>query len=125
MSKASTRRLARDTRDFKVVKTLVLIVVLFVIMWTPIFSVFVAIQLDGMAENMEVSSQALIVTLCIALCNACANPFIYGIMNTKIKNAITSCLCKKKRGILSDEARNSATVPISAISYHSHNSSNS
>ena len=111
-SLSSSRRMARDVRDYNVVKTLILVVVLFLVMWTPIFSVFVAIQLDGMDENMVISSQSLIGTLGLALCNAFINPFVYGVMNKRIKAAVLNCIaCRNKR-----ELSGSESMTIKAIS---------
>nr|XP_034328346.1 free fatty acid receptor 4-like [Crassostrea gigas] len=79
---------SRKQRDIRLVKNLILLVFLFLVMWLPIFIVFVLIQADGMANSMNISSQALIGTLCLALGNACVNPFLYGIMNDRLKRRI-------------------------------------
>lgn len=79
---------SRKQRDIRLVKNLILLVFLFLVMWLPIFIVFVLIQADGMADAMNISSQALIGSLCLALGNACVNPFLYGIMNDRVKRRI-------------------------------------
>lgn len=79
---------SRKQRDIRLVKNLILLVFLFLVMWLPIFIVFVLIQVDGMADSMNISSQSLIGTLCLALGNACVNPFLYGIMNDRVKRRI-------------------------------------
>lgn len=88
--KAITTRSAksRKQRDIRLIKNLILLVFLFLVMWLPIFIVFALIQADGMADSMNISSQALIGTLCLALGNACVNPFLYGIMNDRLKRRI-------------------------------------
>ncbi|XP_033757630.1 free fatty acid receptor 4-like [Pecten maximus] len=113
----------RDQRDVKVVKTLLLLVFLFILMWLPIFVVFVIILIDGMKDNMQVPSLALIVTLCIALANACVNPFLYGVINDKLRRAILKCFACKSTVSTSGTGSN-IRHSIRAISY-SQNSSNS
>lgn len=87
----------REARDLRVIQTLVLVVVLFLLMWSPIFIVFVLIQLDGMDDKMKMSSQMFIATLAIAVCNGCLNPFVYGIRNYRIKRSVLRCLLHRKR----------------------------
>lgn len=117
-------RRTRDQRDIKVVKTLVLIVVLFLLMWLPIFITFVAIQLDGMSESMQLSSQTLIATLSIALANGFVNPFIYGVMNDRLRRGIIVCFtcgkCGSKRKSAT-ENRPEKTTMIRTISYSNSN----
>ncbi|XP_062612837.1 free fatty acid receptor 4-like [Saccostrea cucullata] len=88
---------SREQRDFRLVKNLILLVVLFLVMWLPIFIVFVLLQADGMDDEMEVSSQAFIGALCVALGNACVNPFLYGIMNEKVKRRIIKSVFSRKK----------------------------
>lgn len=90
---------SRKQRDIRLVKNLILLVLLFLVMWLPIFIVFVLIQADGMQEEMEISSQVLIGALCVALGNACVNPFLYSIMNDKVKRRILRAVCTWNRRI--------------------------
>lgn len=93
---AITKKRQKELRDFQVIQTLVLIVILFIVMWLPLFVVFVLIQLDGMHDRMKISSQMFIGTLAVALCNGLVNPFVYGIRNYRIKKAALRCLfCRK------------------------------
>ncbi|XP_060076912.1 neuropeptide Y receptor type 2-like [Ylistrum balloti] len=113
----------RDQRDVKLIKTLLLLVFLFMLMWLPIFVVFVIILIDGMMDNMQVPSIALIITVCIALANACVNPFLYGVINDKIRRAIFKCFACKN-AVSTSGTGSSIRQSIRAISY-SQNSSNS
>lgn len=116
-------RKSRDQRDVKVVKTLLLLVVLFILMWLPIFVVFVIILIDGIYDNMQVPSLALVGTLCLALANACVNPFIYGVINDKVRRAVLKCFACRSTVSTSGTGSN-GRHSIRAISY-SQNSSNS
>ncbi|XP_061194882.1 free fatty acid receptor 4-like [Saccostrea echinata] len=88
---------SREQRDVRLVKNLILLVVLFLVMWLPIFIVFVLLQAYGMDDEMEVSSQTFIGALCVALGNACVNPFLYGIMNEKVKRGILRSICFRRK----------------------------
>jgi hypothetical protein len=88
----------REERDFRLIKNLILMVVLFLVMWLPIFVVMALIQANGMEDNMEIPSYALIIAVCVALGNACVNPFLYGIVNGRMKRGILrSVLSQNKK----------------------------
>ncbi|XP_046372097.1 free fatty acid receptor 4-like isoform X2 [Haliotis rufescens] len=97
MNSLNVRR-RRDIRDFKVVKTLFLLVLLFGIMWSPIFISMILILYDGAADTMIMSSQVFIATYCVAVCNACINPFVYGIMMERLRTKLTSCVTCSRSG---------------------------
>lgn len=82
-------------RDVKVVNSLILLVLLFMIMWLPTFIVFVFILRDGMTDTMQMSSIALTSTACLALANACVNPFLYGAINDRLRRAVRRCFACK------------------------------
>ncbi|XP_048747539.1 free fatty acid receptor 4-like [Ostrea edulis] len=88
----------REERDFRLIKNLILMVLLFLVMWLPIFVMMALIQADGMADDMAIPSYALIAAVCVALGNACVNPFLYGIVNGRVKRGILrSVLSQKKK----------------------------
>lgn len=108
----------REIRDFKVIQTLVLVVVLFMLMWLPIFVVFVLIQTDGMGDKMKIHSHTFIAALAIILCNACVNPFIYGIRNYRIKRAVIKCLtCRKRKRRINPNNEPKPNQTVFAVSY--------
>ena len=113
----SVKRKSRDARDLRVVKTLVLLVFLFFLMWLPIFIVFVVILIDGMHDNMQVPSSAFVWTLLIALANACVNPFLYGVINTRIQRAMLRCFCCRKKMSQDLSQSNEHRQGIKVISY--------
>ena len=83
-------------RNVRVVNTLVLLVVVFFIMLTPLFITFIFIQQDSHREI--VPSHALVWTVIICYFKACINPFLYAYLNNKLKRGVSSvCKCKKRR----------------------------
>lgn len=123
-SSTNANKRSRESRDFRVIQTLVLVVVLFLLMWLPLFTVFVLIQLDGMTDKMEISSQTFIATLAFTLCNACVNPFVYGIRSYRIKRSVIRCLTcnKRKRRINLDNGSN-PNQTVYAMSYSQNSTS--
>ena len=124
-TKAGKRQRQRDARDYRVIQTLILVVVLFLLMWLPIFVVFVLIQTDGMEDKMKMSSQAFIAALAITICSACLIPFIYGIRNYRIKRAILKCMrCQKQKNRTNnDVAGNANQTGVYAMSYSQNSTS--
>lgn len=119
----NTKKRQKELRDFKVIQTLVLIVILFIIMWLPLFIVFVYIQLDGMDDKMKISSQMFIGTLAVALCNGLVNPFVYGIRNYRMKKAALKCLLCRKSHRRVKPVEPDQSQSVYALSYSQNSSS--
>lgn len=83
----------RRKRDVRVVKTLVLLVVIFVFMWLPLVVVFSMIRDDIENKRNKVPSYGLTWALIITYLNPCINPFLYGFMNGTFVRTATPC-CK-------------------------------
>ncbi|XP_064600857.1 free fatty acid receptor 4-like [Liolophura sinensis] len=93
---ASMRR--RDERDFRVVRMMLLLVGLFLAMWTPVFVCLLGIEHDGTSHTMTMHSQYLFAATCLAYANAGINPLIYGLINrTLVANWCKCCKCLSKR----------------------------
>ena len=85
-------------RNVRVVNTLVLLVVVFFIMLTPLFITFIFIQQDSHSQRFVVPSHALVWTVIICYLKACINPFLYAYLNNKLKRGVSSvCKCQKRR----------------------------
>ena len=95
----------------RIVKTLVMLVLLFVLMWFPLFLTFGLIQYDTQIEKNAIPSHAMVWTLIVAYANPCVNPFLYGLINAKIKRDIMACCkCKQTGEPLVTNNGNSFTV---------------
>ncbi|XP_064603933.1 free fatty acid receptor 4-like [Liolophura sinensis] len=71
----------RQERDFRVVRMLLLLVGLFVVMWSPVFVCLTGVQLDGLSNHMTMHSEYIVAATSIAYMNCCINPVIYGLIN--------------------------------------------
>ncbi|XP_013397220.1 free fatty acid receptor 4 [Lingula anatina] len=95
---------SRDQRDLNVVRFLVIIVVAFIVSWTPIFITLSLVVYDGNMEVPTFSSQIFILTASITFLNACINPIIYGTFNQNFRRGFKKIgqslkLCKSMRDI--------------------------
>lgn len=82
----------RNRREVQVVRTLVYLVVLFFVMWAPIFIVFVLIMRDGLLDAQQISSHSFLAAMCVAYCNAIINPLAYGLSTDKLRSYLKSVL---------------------------------
>ncbi|XP_045191020.2 somatostatin receptor type 4-like [Mercenaria mercenaria] len=81
----------RKRKEQRIVKTLILLVVIFVLMWLPIVIVFSMIREDIENERNEMPSYGLTWALIIAYLNPCVNPFLYGFMNEEFLRKLRYC----------------------------------
>ena len=102
-------------RNVRVVNTLVLLVVVFFIMLTPLFITFIFIQQDTSNESFVVPSHALVWVVVICYLKACINPFLYAYLNNKLKRGMSSvCPCKRIKSVSLN--RNSTRPTLSTVS---------
>jgi hypothetical protein len=83
--------IARRNKDIKMVKTLILLVLVFVIMWLPLFVVLGMLHHDVSYRNNSLPSYVLTWTLIIAYINPCVNPFLYGFINLETCQNVLFC----------------------------------
>ncbi|WAR21694.1 NPY2R-like protein [Mya arenaria] len=81
----------RSRRDLKIVKTLVLLVLVFIFMWLPLFIVSILIERDSSYFYNNISSSALLWTIVFAYSNSLVNPFMYGFINVEIHRTFRTC----------------------------------
>ncbi|XP_052773830.1 free fatty acid receptor 4-like [Mya arenaria] len=89
---------ARRKQDFRIIKTLVLLVLVFILMWLPLFIVFILIERDSLYLYNNISSSALLWTVVFAYANSLVNPFMYGFVNVDIRRTIRTC-CGRYRTV--------------------------
>jgi len=87
---------ARRGRDVKIVKTLVLLVIVFLAMWLPLFSLL--IEEDVQYYNNAIPSSTLVWVVFIAFGNSFVNPFMYGFINIEIRRTFRTC-CGRFRSV--------------------------
>jgi hypothetical protein len=96
-SASSSVTQTRRKREHRVVTSLVLLVVIFVIMWLPVVIVFSMIREDIENGRNEMPSYGLTCALMIAYLNPCINPVLYGFMNAEFIRNIACCRRYKQR----------------------------
>lgn len=82
---------SRKRRDVRIVKTLVLLVVFFILMWLPLFLLFGLIYRDVVYVQNKIPSYGLTWALIIAYCNSCVNPCLYCCINFELRRTIRFC----------------------------------
>lgn len=90
------QKLQLRNKDLKIVKTLVLLVVVFIIMWLPLFMVLTLLYYDLAIEKNSLPSYGLTWSLMVAYINPCVNPFLYGCINMEISPKLCFCCGKDK-----------------------------
>lgn len=93
-------------RDIKIVKSLVLLVLVFIVFWLPLMIVFGLIYHDLQVEDFEIPSFGLAWCLIIAYIHPCLNPFLYGYMNLKLCKQFDCCCVFKRRSSEESAASN-------------------
>ena len=106
---------SKRKRNVHVVNTLVILVVLFLLMLTPLFVVFILIQQDISNERFVVPSHALVWVVVVCFTNAFINPFLYGYLNNLLKRRLYSICRWKRRNKLSNGNDNNNLNPVSSV----------
>nr|XP_054753878.1 trissin receptor-like [Lytechinus pictus] len=104
---ASAQKLRQETREGKsgpmslellsarkkVVKMLAVVVVTFAICWAPNQFVFFAYNCGW---NLDFDQWYYHLTVLVAFCNSCMNPFIYAFKSKQYRKALRAAVCSKK-----------------------------
>ena len=118
--KASARRLKQETREGKagpmslellsarkkVVKMLAIVVITFALCWAPNQFVFFAYNC-GWA--LDFTAWYYHLTVLVAFCNSCMNPFIYAFKSKQYRKALKAAVCNRKWS--TTVSSNDGTVP--------------
>jgi len=79
-----------NSSRYRVLKTLVTLVVAFIVMWTPVFAAFMAIEYDKINTQYKVSSSLLLWTTAVCYLNTILNAFLYGLTTKQIREKVGS-----------------------------------
>ncbi|XP_045188188.2 free fatty acid receptor 4-like [Mercenaria mercenaria] len=90
-SRSQRAAISRRNKDIKMVKTLILLVFVFVIMWLPLFVVLSLLHHDVSYTHNTLPSYGLTWTLIVAYMNPCVNPFLYGFINLEVCQNVLFC----------------------------------
>ncbi|KAH3785931.1 hypothetical protein DPMN_164027 [Dreissena polymorpha] len=93
--KVDSTNAARQSKQQKVVRTLVLIVLVFIAMWLPLFIVIALVEYDVSNHMNGMHSNALIWAVIFAYGNSLANAIMYGSVFVQLWNAVFRC-CRRK-----------------------------
>ncbi|XP_039262943.2 free fatty acid receptor 4-like [Styela clava] len=87
--KKNGRRISKREMEIRVTRTCAMLVVLFVLMWTPIFIVLYFVQYARVQrkESNVVSADTFYWIFCLTLANATVNPMVYAFFNKKFLKA--------------------------------------
>ena len=90
-------KIFRKRKEMKMIRFLILLVVVFCVMWTPMALCFVMLVYDKASYKLVMSSEYFIAAECFALCNSLVNPLIYAFINERYRNGVTKLIAKIRR----------------------------
>ncbi|XP_011260790.1 neuropeptide SIFamide receptor [Camponotus floridanus] len=133
------RHIPTDTKDaqmerlqqkskVKVVKMLVVVVILFVLSWLPLYVIFAVIKLDVVQEEDEILPIATPIAQWLGASNSCINPILYAFFNKKYRRGFIAILksgrCCGKLRYYETVAMMSSSTSMRKSSYYVNNNNN-
>jgi hypothetical protein len=116
----------------KVVKMLVVVVILFVVSWLPLYVIFARIKLGGEFAPWEEEILPVAIPLAqwLGASNSCINPILYAFFNKKYRKGFAAIVKSKKccgtlRYYDSVVRANSSSTSLRKSSYYITNNNNS
>ncbi|XP_054710550.1 neuropeptide SIFamide receptor-like isoform X2 [Uloborus diversus] len=95
-TKGTNADLVMQRSKLKVVKMMVVVVVLFVLSWLPLYIIFTMVKLGGPVEENSTKEQILMVMVPIAqwlgASNSCINPVLYTFFNKKFRRGFLAII---------------------------------
>lgn len=79
----------------RVLQTVTLVVVLFIVCWGPVLIVYLAFDL-GILPGAYLGSTLNSVLVILGFCNSCVNPFIYAVRNPEFRKAMRELFNPKR-----------------------------
>lgn len=95
----------RNARHRKISLTLVMILILYLVMWTPLVISVAVIFLEGYSETYRMSSSVFIGAVVICFLNTCINPFLYGYNDDKVRSTFKRNIRHMCRRVLPKDSR--------------------
>lgn len=82
----------------KVVKMLVVVVILFVLSWLPLYVIFARIKLGGALESSEEEMIQIATPIAqwLGASNSCINPILYAFFNKKYRKGFAAIIRSRK-----------------------------
>ncbi|KOX69018.1 Neuropeptide FF receptor 2 [Melipona quadrifasciata] len=133
------RHIPSDTKDaqmeriqqkskVKVVKMLVVVVILFVLSWLPLYVIFTVIKLGGDEREDEILPIATPIAQWLGASNSCINPILYAFFNKKYRRGFVAILksgrCCGKIRYYETVAMMSSSTSMRKSSYYVNNNNN-
>lgn len=114
--------LVMQRSKLKVAKMMIVVVVIFVISWLPLYCIFARVKLGGPMEMGSFEERLFMTTAPIAqwlgASNSCINPVLYAFFNKKYRKGFMAIIRSKKCcGVV----RNEFTMPTSTASQYYRN----
>ena len=76
----------RNSRHRRISVTLIIILALYIIMWTPLVMSVSAIFVEAYSQTYRMSSSIFVGTIIVCFLNTCVNPFLYGYNDEKVRS---------------------------------------
>lgn len=133
------RHIPSDTKDaqmeriqqkskVKVVKMLVVVVILFVLSWLPLYVIFTVIKLGDEQREDEIVPIATPIAQWLGASNSCINPILYAFFNKKYRRGFVAILksgrCCGKIRYYETVAMMSSSTSMRKSSYYVNNNNN-
>lgn len=103
------RNIPTDTKDaqmermqqkskMKVVKMLVIVVIIFVISWAPLYLIFARIKFGGALQHWEEDILQIVTPIAqwMGAANSCVNPLLYAFFNKKYRKGFVAIIKSRK-----------------------------
>ncbi|XP_076325264.1 neuropeptide SIFamide receptor-like [Tachypleus tridentatus] len=108
----------------KVVKMMLIVVVIFVLSWLPLYVIFTRIKIGGDIKPNSLEENILVITAPIAQwlgsSNSCINPVLYAFLNKKFRQGFKAIIKSKKCcGTLRYETPSSMVLTTRAVTLRS------
>ena len=83
-------KLQRNTAKYRVLKTLVSLVLAFIVMWVPVMIVFSIIEHDIVHKHYRIPSSVLVWTIALCYLNTIVNALMYGMATKQVRDRVDS-----------------------------------
>ena len=110
------RTVNSNNQKSKTTKILILIVVLFTIMWLPLFAGLAFSTLDHVVEAYAISARVLLGVECVLLANTVAEPFLYSFTSSNVREEMRLCCRRLTKSSKAPTETTTNTTTTTAVS---------